>query len=517
MPMIVLWIICVFQKDKIISWIWNVLAWLWFVFLWIHYMKVWFESFSTAIDLTRFAIEWYLWVIIFTLIWLLMTIVMQSSHATIMLVLTALFMWQVSYENALAMVIWANIWTNVTSFFVSLTGNKDSKRLWLNDLILKVVASLVFIVFFYQILYVIDIWSIILWIRADNYPLKLALFHTLFNIVWVSIMLIFINNFVIVLKKVFPDEKMNVYGSIYLNKNDLTLPDTAIISLIKETRHLYYNTIEILLESIGLRKTDLSNNMIFEELKKKIKVLDSEDIDNLYNKKIKVLYWEILDYASNAQANNEDIYFEDFRKIKLASRNLAEMVKWMKHIQKNLKKYLRSTNSEIKKQYEEIVFDLLKSINQWNQLQYLESGDDKLMIISNIKRKIRDQDVIGNWTVDKLIREQKISNEMATSLINDSNYKTEILNNLLYACEVIFNNSISDNITALNDKRWKHWLSDNFWLSEKKIKKMVEKYKKKEIKLKEDLDKERDEEKKENISSQIRQIRYFINTYKKKK
>jgi hypothetical protein len=52
---------------------------------------------------------------------------------------------------------------------------------------------------------------------------------------------------------------------------------------------------------------------------------------------------------------------------------------------------------------------------------------------------------------------------MATSLINDSNYKNEMFKNLLQVSETIFNNEISQNqITELKKKKTVDWLEDNF-------------------------------------------------------
>jgi phosphate:Na+ symporter len=48
---------------------------------------------------------------------------MQSSHATIILVIAALATGQVSYENALALIIGANIGTTITAVIGSFTSN----------------------------------------------------------------------------------------------------------------------------------------------------------------------------------------------------------------------------------------------------------------------------------------------------------------------------------------------------------------------------------------------------------
>ena len=514
MPMIVLWIILVFQKSKILKWIWNILAWLWFVFLWIHYMKVWFEAFSSTINLSQFAIEWYLWVIIFTLIWLLMTVVMQSSHATIMLVLTALATWQVSFENSLALTIWANIWTSFTSFIVSLTWNKDWKRVWLSEVLMKISAALFIMVFFYQFVWVNWLLTKILGIWVDNFPLQLALFHTLFNVVWVSIMLIWINRIIPVLKKVFPDDRTGIYWSIYLTPSATELPSTALISLIKETRHLYYNTIELVLEALWLRYIDISWTNNFDEIKKKIQIAEVEDIDTAYDKKIKLLFWEIIDFATNTEAKNEEKYSDDFKKIKRANRNIVEVVKDIKHMQKNLKRYLRSTNPYIKEQYETILKDIITIIKDIARLQSTKSPENKFLLFNTIKKFTKDSNIVNNWVLDKLIREHKISNEMATSLMNDNTYKIDMFKDLLNSSQIVYNKNVTEEISDI-DEEWV--LHDHFGLTKKDIKKMITDYGKQIIELKKQLKTEKDSLIKENLEKQISSMEYIIKKYEKPK
>lgn len=519
MPLLVFWITLVFQKNKISKWIWYVLAWIWFVFLWIYYMKVWFETFQNSFNFKEYSIEWFNWVLIFVLIWLLTTIIVQSSHATIMLVITALAVWQISYENSLAIVIWANIWTNVTSFLISLTWNKDSKRLWLIDLIFKILAWLIFTIFIFQIIDIVDILANILWINENSFTLKLAIFHTLFNIVGVIILLPIMNYIINLVKKVFPDEKLNIYWNYYLNKDIVNLPDTAIISLIKETRHLYNNSIEVILEYLWLKNEDILWEIDIKELKKKIKInITPEEIESLYNKKIKILYGEIIDFAINAQNNNGDKYTKDINKIKVASRNIAEITKKVWDLQKNLQKYLKSQNLEIKYQYEKIITDLINIIIDINKLKNIKKKDEKLEIYIWIQKSIEEWDVINNWNLNSLIREEKISNEMATSLINDSNCKKEVFKKLVNISEIIYNNEISDDITVLKNKKTKDWLEwSDFWLTWKKLSKTISKLKKKEKKLQKKLIKETIQEKIEKIKEKINNINFIITKYKKDK
>ncbi len=62
-------------------------------------------------------------------------------------------------------------------------------------------------------------------------------------------------------------------------------------------------------------------------------------------------------------------------------------------------------------------------------------------------------DILSNGTLDNLIRNKLITNEMATSLMNDSAYSYNISKNLITMAEIIFiHNDIQDitNNVAIN-------------------------------------------------------------------
>lgn len=517
MPMIVFWLIFSFRKEQVMKWMWNILAWLWFLFLWIHYMKIWFESFQSSINLIDFAMTWFVWVLIYVLIWMIATIVMQSSHATIILVIAALATWQVTYENALALVIWANIGTTITAVIWSITANVNWKRLALADVMFKSITGVLFIVFIFQITWVVDIIANFLGIWAENYTLKLAIFHTLFNVVWAIFIVPILPKLIKFITKVFPDKKenQNVYTNKYLNEAVFEFPDTAIISLIKETRHLYQNTISVVLESLWLNKEDIKSWYNFEDIKDKINILEAEEIDDLYNRKIKFLYSEIINYSTIAQSNNSEKYYNNFYDIKLANRNLAEVIKAIKHMQKNLKKYLKSKNSEIKKQYEKILLDLFELLQLIQELSDSTKNEEKLLTIAKIEKSLKKNDIIANWEIDRLIRKNLITNEMATSLMNDSYYKNEIFDDLLEVSQIIFNEDISDEVTQLKKtKKIKNWFNESFGLSEKKLEKSLLKLKRKKSNLKQKLKKIEDNLDRNKILQEIENIEFVIKKYK---
>ena len=196
MPMLVFGIILMFQKSRNLKGIGYVLAGLGFLFLGIHHMKEGFEAFRDTIDLTAFAVAGYPGILLFTLIGVFATVVMQSSHATLVIIITALAAQQITYENALALAIGANIGTTITAILGSMSSNVQGKRLAGAHLVFNMVTAILAIVFLYQIADAVDWVSSVVGIEDDNYALKLAVFHTIFNLIGILAMLPFINTLV---------------------------------------------------------------------------------------------------------------------------------------------------------------------------------------------------------------------------------------------------------------------------------------------------------------------------------
>ena len=189
MPMLALSVILVFQKSKYLRGIGYVLGGLGFLFLGIHYMKEGFETFKDQFDLTRFAMTGIIGLIVYTLVGAAATVVMQSSHATMVLIITALAAQQISYENALALAIGANIGTTITAIIGAMTSNYQGKRLALAHLIFNLVTAGVALLLISPLRDAVDWISAGVGIANDDYALKLAVFHTIFNTMGVALML----------------------------------------------------------------------------------------------------------------------------------------------------------------------------------------------------------------------------------------------------------------------------------------------------------------------------------------
>ncbi|MBF0266322.1 MAG: Na/Pi cotransporter family protein [Gammaproteobacteria bacterium] len=434
MPMLVFGIILVFQKSSHLKGIGYILAGLGFLFLGIHHMKEGFEAFRTTIDLKAFAVDGYTGLFLFTALGVAATVIMQSSHATLVIIITALAAQQITYENGLALAIGANIGTTITAIIGSMSSNVQGKRLAMAHLIFNMVTALIAVIFIYQIIDMVDRFSNSVGIEQDDYTLKLAVFHTIFNSIGILAMIPFTNVLVNFLNRILPDKKVDIATPIYLSEAAENMPDTALESVRKETLRLYENAFTIIAHGLSLHRHDILSTrdaeLIVNDTKKPMPI----DIDDEYNKSVKGLYSEIVAFISRAQAQMTPEQAEELYELRSAGRDIVESIKDTKHMNKNLSTYIVSKNQHIRGEYNKIRKQLMLIFRELNEVS--QTGD--ILSLDNLILESKMNDTTENGTLEKLIHDNKITAEMATSLMNDMSYSHDVSKHLLQMGKVLF-------------------------------------------------------------------------------
>jgi len=447
MPLLAFGVILIFQKAKTLKGIGYVLAGIGFVFLGIHFMKEGFDALSASVDLSSYAVPGFKGLMIFIGIGILATVAMQSSHATILLVIVALAGGQITYENAMALTIGANIGTTFTAVIGSLSSNIDGKRLASAHLIFNVITAVIAIILLDQMIYAVSAISEYIGIASDNHTLRLAVFDSLFKIMGVIIFIPFVNTLVKFLENTLKPSKKEAdefEGVKYLNDSVLELPTTSMAALTKETKHLYTNAFEIITHGLNLKRSNIISDMPLDDVIKDSYSKETVDIDDFYIHRIKGIYGEIIDFSAQAQSDMSKDDIKELYQLKLANRDIVEAIKDTKQLQKNLIKYSNSTNEHIKIQYDTIKRNLADLLRNMNLISNSDEDDQILVLLSKAKVRAEEYDIISNGTVDNLIRNSLITNEMATSLMNDSAYAYDIHTKLITMAEIIFVDNYSD-------------------------------------------------------------------------
>ncbi len=444
MPMLVFGIILVFQKHKALKGIGYILAGLGFLFLGIHHMKEGFEAFRDTIDLSQFAVEGYFGLFLFTAIGIFATVVMQSSHATLVLIITALAAQQITYDNALALAIGANVGTTITAIIGSLSANEQGKRLAGAHLIFNLATGMVAILLMSQFVSAVDWIASHTGINEDDYTLKLAVFHTLFNLVGILIMLPFLQILVRFLEGVIHARESDRVGPKYLDAVSIDFPDTALEAVRKETLHVYDNAVSVIAQAIHLTREDIFSKRPIEEIVAKPVRMKQFDIDEVYEHDIKGLYSSIISFISQASFSWEMEQSGKIHWVRAANRNIVEAVKDVKHLRKNLVRFMKSPNPHIRHEYDTIRSQIATILRELEDARQEYEAGDSVLALDALKLSIEEGDDLLNKRLVELIASGKITPEMGTSLMNDSAYAYDVSRNLIETGETLFVNRDQD-------------------------------------------------------------------------
>lgn len=354
MPLIVFGVVLNFQKDRYLKGAGLILAGIGFLFLGIHFMKEGFETFQQSLDLTRFAVPGFAGVLLYTAVGIVATAVMQSSHATLILAIAALAAQQITYENSLAIAIGANIGSTVTALIGAMGANPAGKRLAGAHLAFNLTTGLLAMVFLGYVSLAVDATSRAIGIAATDHTLKFAVFHTLFNVIGVTLMLPAVPLLVRLLTRLVPDKPLDVSRPRYLNEAVLDFPDTALKAIVDEIGHLFENAIDCIAQGLGLDQAAIRSNVnLAQSISDGRSKLDG-DFDDLYERRVKGLYGAIVEFSSKAQPKMLPEQIKVLGASRTAARDVVQAVKDVKHLRKNVVRFARSENANIREQYLQI-------------------------------------------------------------------------------------------------------------------------------------------------------------------
>ncbi len=443
MPMLVFGVILVFQKSRNLKGVGYVLAGLGLLFLGIHYMKEGFEAFRETIDLTQFAVEGYLGLFLFAAIGIAATVIMQSSHATLVIIITALSVNQITYENALALAIGANVGTTITAIIGSMSANYQGKRLAGAHLIFNLLTGLLAIIFIWQLIWAVDWISQSVGIANDNYTLKLAVFHTLFNLIGVIVMMPFVAQLVQFLERVIPTPKTSIVETQFLNQSVADFPETLLSAVRNEVFHLYDNAYKIIAHGINVHRETIASDVILDEKLKSSKEIIQDDISEQYITSIKSLHSAIIDFTGGVQTPLDTNFSGQLYDLRRASQRIVEAVKDTKHLQKNIDKFGRSRNKAIRGEYNNIRISIARILRLIEQLRS-GNADVDIFDLDDNKLSAKEGRNATLRNIDSMIREGQITATMATSLMNDLSYSKSIIGDLTRAAKILLSERDAD-------------------------------------------------------------------------
>ncbi|MCL2373349.1 MAG: Na/Pi cotransporter family protein [Defluviitaleaceae bacterium] len=252
------------------------------------------------------------------------TVIVQSSSATMGLLVTMhLSGVPIPFQTSAFIIFGANIGTSITAVIASIPASRDSKRTALFHITYDIIGS---IVFGSLILIVpgILIWFQSTWAESAR---QVAMFHTLYNVATLLLLIPFVTLLAKLMQKVIPvrlDEssKMHERKLIYLDNQTLKTPTLAVVNThleICRMGKIANENLSLALEAFFEKNADKTN-----------KVFENEKTVNFLHQNITAKLVEITNMplsASDAKKIGDMfVTLSDMEQISDHAENIAEYV-----------------------------------------------------------------------------------------------------------------------------------------------------------------------------------------------
>jgi len=322
------------------------------LFLGLDFMKVSVENIAGEIDLAIFA-NYGLWA--FLLLSLVITGLIQSSSAMIVIILSALNAGLVDIYQSVAMVIGANIGTTATLVIGSLGGTADKKRLSLANVIFNLFAGILVFFFIHELVY-----AAYYVFKVEDPLMELVLLNTLLNLIGIVLIYPFLGPFERFLRHRFLHAEP-AGETLYIKNISPDVSDVALNALDKELKRVYLYTREFILDCLRIGTNDNHKDsgwkMIFRR---------DSDLRKRYDK-IKRLEDELTSYYAQLQEQNLNITeAEQLTASMMGLRSIVYGAKDMKDVMHNIQFMMENEDPlgiEILKRLQEFVRHRLEEVN----------------------------------------------------------------------------------------------------------------------------------------------------------
>ena len=211
---------------------------------------------------------------------------------------------------------------------------------------------------------------------------------------------------------------------------------------------MFDGTSELIIQALRLHRHEVFSDYDISEALKTVKETDI-DIDDLYEKRIKFLYSDILKYSILAENNMNKEQRQKVYKIKLASRDMIEAIKDIRELQKNIAGYMVRDNENIKNEYNFLRKDIAQLLRIIACLRENPGDLERVTDLETAKEQNKGLDIVAAKRLSVLLREGKITESMASSLLNDGTYTNKITKNLIKSADILWGHSTENDVNSL--------------------------------------------------------------------
>ncbi|QOR37372.1 Na/Pi cotransporter family protein [Billgrantia diversa] len=422
MPLLALGLLSRYRLSGILSGIAGLLLGIGLLFLGIDFMKLGFEAWQDGIHLDGLVGDrlWH-WPL-FVLVGVLATVIMQSSHATLLLTLTALASGQLPYMPALAIAIGANIGTTVTAVLGALTAGVAARRLAGAHVIFNVATAAVALALLVPLAWLVDGVAELVGLAVTAWPLKLALFHTLFNLLGIVLMLPWIKRLADLLERRFPEPtRLPPTQARYLDSAALNHADTAVSAMEQECRRLDRRVYHLLCSAILMSSADVIGHP--PERGSVEAPIDPEAwplVNAHYHERIKPLLTGILDFQARIDVPLTEDQQQRLAKLQSRTLRMVEALRFGEVLQRSLLRH-SARMSPLREAHDDLRLAVASGLNQLVEQQ---ESQTIAAPIDEVRRHWQDE-------MARRLRSRRLDPWLASSLMNDLHQASRLIAALL--------------------------------------------------------------------------------------
>ncbi len=215
------------------------------LFLGLSFMKNSVPDLESSPQILSFISSWsghgILSVLLFVLVGTVLTLILQSSSATVALTLIILNMGWIQFDMAAAMVLGENIGTTITANIAAAVGNVNAKRAALAHTVFNVFGVIWAVALFPYFTKLIELIINALGMGdSDETPLySISMLHTVFNLINTFILIWFIPLIEKLVRAIIKDKPSAdaIDKLVYINAGLIATPELAITEAEKEVCH----------------------------------------------------------------------------------------------------------------------------------------------------------------------------------------------------------------------------------------------------------------------------------------
>ena len=418
-----------------------------FIFLGIDQIKEGFASFGDGLDMTAYHESGLRGALLFTAIGMAVTVVLQSSHATLMLTLAALASGQLELGQSLAIAIGSNIGSSVTTAFVgSLGGNRSGQRLALAHALFNITTGVIAFILLGPLTWLVQALAEPLGL-GGNSLIQLAMFHTLFNAMGVALfwplqahlaqwLIRWLPERVepsVLITELLPEQmaEPELTRARYLNERALDSVDAASGAVVQELGHLGRLSLEVICHALYLPVDQLARVRGDEHLLQAKPAHGGFEADHLYRVHIKGVYGDLLSFMGRMELPMDEAHQQFWVSCQLAALQLVDAVKDAKHLQKNLGHYLDAPPSAVRDAYMELRRHLLATLHEVRELARTDLPEEAWQSrLRWLDEQAANFDAAFRQRLFAQVREGRLDGLQTSSLMNDLGYASRIFQSL---------------------------------------------------------------------------------------